>query len=62
MNKEELAPIAAKIAPAVGGTAYGFSNFTLNEMVALATLIYVILQIGLLLPKYWSVFFRKGGK
>ena len=28
---------------------------TLNEWVAMATLFYVALQIGLLLPKYWRL-------
>lgn len=42
----------AKMAPALGGAAY--AGLTLNEWAALATLIYVLLQIGLLLPKYWA--------
>lgn len=62
MNKEELTPAAAKIAPAVSGAAYSFSNLTLNELAALATLIYVILQIGLLLPKYWAIFLGRRRK
>jgi hypothetical protein len=45
-----------KITPAIGGAA--LSGFTLNEWVALATLIYVLLQSGLLLPKYWAMLRR----
>lgn len=41
---------ALKMGIAGGGTAATF--LTLNEWVALATLIYVLLQIGLLIPKY----------
>ncbi len=49
MTEEKLA--VAKTVPAiVGATLYGL---TLQEWVGIATLIYVVLQIGLLLPKYW---------
>lgn len=34
------------------------SKMTLNEWVALATLIYVLMQAGLLVPKYWAIFKR----
>ena len=47
---QHTAIAAAKIAPAIGG-AHWYS-MTLNEWVALATLIYIALQIGLLVPKY----------
>ena len=48
--RQETAVAGAKIIPAVGGaTWYGF---TLNEWVGIATLLYVVLQIGLLIPKY----------
>ncbi len=57
MDKEWVGP-TAKMTVAGVGTA--FSSLTLNEWVACATLIYVVLQIGLLLPKYWAVLFRKG--
>jgi hypothetical protein len=60
MTEEELA--IAKTAPAiVGATVYGL---TLQDWVALITIIYVALQVGLLLPKYWRLFreWRKGGK
>lgn len=45
---------ALKMGIAGGGTAASF--LTLNEWVALATLIYVLLQIGLLLPKYFKAY------
>ena len=52
MNQhDEIQSAAIKLAPAVGGAT--LSTLTLNQWVAIATLIYVILQIGTLLPKYW---------
>ncbi|MGS1010138.1 hypothetical protein [Achromobacter anxifer] len=41
-----------------------FYGLTLNEWVAVATLLYLALQIGLLMPKYWRLMARwwKGGK
>lgn len=50
--KQETAEAALRATPAVGGAWY--TAMTLNEWVALATLIYVLLQIGLLLPKYYA--------
>ena len=44
---------AAKITPAAAGAVY--SQITLNEWVSIATLLYIALQIGLLVPKYWSM-------
>lgn len=44
---------AAKIA---GGTALvGIYGMTLNEWVALLTILYMIAQIGLLVPKYYAL-------
>ena len=52
--KQETVVAGAKVTPAIGGaTWYGF---TLNEWVGLATLLYVVLQIGLLIPKYVKLF------
>lgn len=60
--------VAAKTAPAIGGASFAAASpvaeaaaagLTLNEWVALATLIYVLAQLGLLLPKYRAAF-RKG--
>lgn len=41
---------AIKITPAAAGTIW--SQLTLNDWVAIITIAYVALQIGLLLPKY----------
>lgn len=49
---EELTT-AAKITPAAAGAVY--AHFTLNECVSIATLLYIALQIGLLVPKYWAM-------
>lgn len=52
--KQETVVATAKIGPAIGGaTLYGF---TLNELIGIFTLLYVILQIGLLIPKYVTLF------
>ena len=51
MTDEQLA--LAKAAPAIAGaTIYGL---TLQDWVAIATLVYVALQVGLLMPKYWKL-------
>jgi len=58
MSEEQVT--VAKIAPAVAGaTIYGL---TLQDWVAIATLVYVALQVGLLVPKYWRLLigWRKG--
>lgn len=48
-------PDAAVKASIAGGGAVA-SYLTLNEWVAIATLVFVVLQIGLLIPKYWSLY------
>jgi hypothetical protein len=51
MNEERIA--IAKTAPAiVGATLYGL---TLQDWVAIVTIAYVVLQAGLLVPKYWRM-------
>lgn len=60
MLNEEPGIVAAKIAPAAVGTAWG--ALTLNEWVLVATLIYVLAQLGLLVPKYWALMKRRTGR
>lgn len=43
-----------KITPAAAGAIY--SHLTLNDWVAILTIAYVVLQIGLLIPKYKAQF------
>lgn len=50
--KDEIG-VAAKITPAITGAAW--AGLTLNEWVMLATLVYVVAQTGLLVPKYWAL-------
>lgn len=51
MTEEKIA--VAKVVPAIAGaTIYGL---TLQDWVAIATLVYVALQVGLLVPKYWRL-------
>jgi len=42
----------------LAGTGAVASYVTLNEWVAMATLVFVVLQIGLLIPKYWKLYSR----
>lgn len=52
---------AAKISVAAGGVAA--SALTLNEWVAIITILYLVLQIGLIMPKYVQMirdYFSKG--
>lgn len=49
--KTELAQEAVKGAPAVAGTAYAW--FTLNEWVAVATIVYIVIQAVYLLRKWY---------
>lgn len=51
MQDEAIA--AAKITPAGLGALW--AGFTLNEWVAIATLIYVLAQTGLLVPKWCAM-------
>jgi hypothetical protein len=60
MNEERIA--IAKTAPAiVGATLYGL---TLQDWVAIVTIAYVVLQAGLLVPKYWRIIrdWQKGSR
>lgn len=56
--KQEIASQGLKAVPAVVGTIY--SAITLNHLVALATLIYVLLQAYVLLRRHmWEIQDRK---
>ena len=60
MSEEEVA--IAKTAPAIlGATLYGL---TLQDWVAIVTMAYVVLQAGLLVPKYWRMIreWRRGNR
>lgn len=56
--RDEVSTLA-KVTPAIGGA--GLAGITLNEWVMLATLVYVLAQLGLLIPKYWAMFRPKTG-
>lgn len=59
--KHETVEQTAKALPAVVGATY--STITLNELVAVATLLYVLAQLGFLLYKwYWVHKDRMDGK
>lgn len=40
----------------IAAAAGAISGLTLNEWVAVLTLVYLIAQIGLLIPQYWAAF------
>lgn len=50
---QEEITTAVKIAPAAAGAVW--TGLTLNEWVAVVTIIYVAAQAGLLVPKYWDL-------
>lgn len=54
MSDEKIALL--KASPAIGGTL--LSSLTLNDWVMIATLVYVVAQIGLLVPRYWAAWRR----
>lgn len=53
MMRAEVATEAFKAAPPVTVSAAYVAGYSINELVAIATLIYVVLQIILLLPRYY---------
>jgi len=50
---DDIAMAALKAAPAAGGVVV--YSLTLSEWVAALTILYLLLQIGLLIPKYWGI-------
>lgn len=54
---KETAEAATKMA--IAGTGATLYSLTLNEWMAVVTIVYVIMQIGLLIPKYWKMWFGK---
>lgn len=57
---QEEITTAVKIAPAAAGAVW--TGLTLNEWVAVVTIVYIVAQAGLLLPKYWALFKRRVGR
>lgn len=51
---DELTAAHTKIG--VGAGLAAATGLTLNEWVAVVTILYFVLQIGLLVPKYWGAF------
>lgn len=50
---DDLTMAGLKALPAAGGVVV--YSLTLSEWVAVVTIVYLLLQIGLLVPKYWRV-------
>ena len=50
--KIETVMASVKVAPAISGSV--LYAITLQEWVAIVTIAYVVLQIGLLIPKYYN--------
>lgn len=65
VNLDVNVPAAAtKMGIASAGAAYSMTGYTMSDLVALATLVFVLLQIGLLMPKYAALYraWRSGKK
>lgn len=45
-----------KAAPALAGAGYSVAGMPWSDIAAIVTILYVLLQIGLLVPKYWELF------
>lgn len=59
--KAEIAQEGLKASPPVAVSAYtAAQGLTLNEIVAIATLIYIALQVGYLLWKWWREAKKRG--
>lgn len=57
--KEETAAAAAKSAFPVTVTGGLFLGYNVSDLVQLATLVFLVLQIGLLIPRYLSIIKEK---
>lgn len=60
MRDDSSTVALVKMAPALGGATV--AGLTMNEWAAVATIIYVLAQTGLLLPKYWTWLRRRFSK
>ncbi|RXZ42720.1 hypothetical protein [Crenobacter cavernae] len=47
---------AARAAPPVAVSAASLAGYSLADWVSALTLLYVALQVGLLMPRYWRLF------
>lgn len=54
--KQETVEQSIKAAPAIGGASYALTDMPMSEWAALATIVYVVLQIILLLPKIFKMY------
>jgi antibiotic biosynthesis monooxygenase (ABM) superfamily enzyme len=51
MNHDELIPVSVKLLPPLGYTGMHIAGIPLADIVTLLTLLYVVLQLFLLIPK-----------
>lgn len=56
---QDVSTEGLKAAPPVAVTGAIVSGMTINDWIAIATLSYLLLQIGLLLPKYWRLWIQE---
>lgn len=59
-NSQKTEMAVAKMSAAVGGATYSLTDLPLNQLVALATLIFVVLQIIYLIIKFYRNITGKG--
>ena len=57
MRREEMAQEALKAAPPLTVTGATPMGVPVSELVMWATLVYIVLQIGFLLYKWWKIHF-----
>jgi len=62
MKDETVTTAAAKAALPVGVSGSLIFGYPVSEVVQFITLIFLILQIGLLVPKYWALLKSKLGR
>lgn len=59
VNDESITAAAAKAAFPVGVSGGLLFGMPISDLVQIATLLFLILQIGLLVPKYWTLLKRR---
>lgn len=56
---QDVATGGLKAAPPVAVSGAIVAGMTVNDWITILTLSYIILQIGLLLPKYWRLWIQE---
>lgn len=62
MSRSDIAQEAAKAAPPISVATASLVGMTLHDWVLVATLVYVVLQAGFLLYRWWRMHTGRGGE